>query len=101
MSVGVLAISAYCAAVMAICLLWRVKWTRALIAAAIGGLSPYFSYGIAFDVRIQHDMKLSPHDGQSGMDVLAFAILAAPTAATVTVLLFLWITRRRRTPNKR
>lgn len=101
MSIGIIALAAYCVAVIASCLIWGVQWTRTAIATAIGGLSLYFSYGLAFNLWLHHDMKVAPHDGQSGMDVLAFAILAAPTAATVVVILFLWITRIRHTPNDR
>ncbi len=101
MSIGLIAISTYCAAVIASCVIWGVKWTRTAIATAIGGLSLYFSYGIAFNLWLQHDVKLARHDGQSGMDVLAFAILAALTAATAIVILFIWITRHRQTPSDR
>jgi hypothetical protein len=56
---------------------------------------------IAFRLRLQHDLKLSPHDGQSCMDVLAFAILVAPVATIFAVLVFLRITRPARPTNDR
>jgi len=95
MGIGIISILIFCAAVMISCRIWGVNWGRTALAAAIGGATLYFSYGIAFNFRLQHDMQLSSQDGQSGMDVLAFAILAAPIAAIVAVILFLLITKPR------
>ncbi len=74
---------------------------RTAFATAIGGITLYFSYGLAFSLRVEHDMKLSPHDGQAWIDVLAFAILAAPIATIIIVVLFLWITRPGQPPKDR
>lgn len=96
MGIGLTAILVLCAVILAVCRAGGVNWFRSALATVIGGATAYFSFGIAFRLRLEHDLKLSPHDGQSGMDVLAFAILTAPAVAIIAVLLFLWITRSRK-----
>jgi hypothetical protein len=96
MGIGITAISIFCAAIMVVCRVKGVSWTRTALAAILGILSLYLSFGIALELRTQHLMKVSPNDGQSAMDILAFAILVAPAASTLVVLVFLWSTRIRK-----
>ena len=93
MGIGVTATLGVCFAIIVACRVSGVIWVRTAFATAIGAVTLYLSYGIAFRLRLQHDLKLSPHDGQSGMDVFAFAILVAPVATIFAVLVFLRITR--------
>ena len=96
MGIGITAISIFSAAIMVVCRVRSVSWTRTALAVILGSLSLYLSFGIALELRTQHLMKVSPHDGQSAMDVLAFAILVASAASTLVVLFFLWSTRIRK-----
>jgi len=93
MGIGATALLIFCAAIVVACQVRGISWMRTASATALGSVSLYLSFGLAFDFRAQQLMELSPHDGQSGMDVLAFAILVAPVATIFVVLAFLWITR--------
>lgn len=101
MRISVTATLCVCFAILVACRVNGVNWVRTAFATAIGGVTLYLSYGIALRFRLQHDLKLSPHDGQSGMDVLAFAILAALVATVFAVLVCLRITRPARPTNDR
>ncbi|WP_174298451.1 hypothetical protein [Sphingomonas bacterium] len=101
MGIGATAILIFCAVVMAACRVSGINWMRTAFATALGSVTLYLAYGFAFRLRMQHDLKLSPHDGQSGMDVLAFAILVAPIATILVVLFFIWITRPEKPTNDR
>jgi hypothetical protein len=99
MEIGAVAVLVFCAAIIAACRIRSVSWLRTAFSTAIGIATLYISFGFALRLRLQYDEKLSPHDGQSGMDALAFAILVAPAASIAATLFFLWITKSKRSIN--
>ncbi|WJS98183.1 hypothetical protein [Novosphingobium humi] len=61
-----------------------------LAPLAIGAGMAVLSFDLAFHWRMERDARLFPHDGQSGLDVLAFAFYVAAFCAIVSA----WLAHR-------
>lgn len=61
-----------------------------LAPLAVGAGMAVLSFDLAFQWRIERDVRLFPHDGQSGLDALAFAFYVAAFCAIASA----WLAHR-------
>jgi len=64
------------------------------IAAWIG--SVWVLFNLSFAWRGEYDARLYPHDGQIGLDALAFALLVCLGYIFISVAALVFLARRRR-----